>query len=375
MTAVLALQLAEEGAIDLHAPVTDYVEWLGVPGGFAPITLHHLLTHTSGLIASSDRAPASTYDVIALTETAPGFAPGEHLHYSNVGYRAVGVVLETVTGQSYGELVQGRVLDRLGMRASVPVMLHETRRRLPEGHVPFYDDRPWERAHGLAPAPWVESAEADGCLCCSPEDLAGYLRALWTGADLLSPASVALMRTVHASSEDGDDRYGYGLDIHADGFGHGGDMLGYVAHMRADTEAGLGVVAFANGFRGAWALGEGALAIARGEDPPDLDLAGDAPLVDDGSCPAEWSPFLGRYRAHNPWLPTFAVAAREHALVMGTDWLDGSERFPLAPAEANAFRVGDAQWSPERLVFDTVIGERAQRAVFSGTPYYRAFTA
>ena len=51
VTAVLALQLAEEGVIDLRAPVTDYVEWLGVPGGFAPITLHHLLTHTSGLIA------------------------------------------------------------------------------------------------------------------------------------------------------------------------------------------------------------------------------------------------------------------------------------------------------------------------------------
>ena len=132
-----------------------------------------------------------------------------------------------------------------------------------------------------------------------------------------------------ASSENGDDRYGYGLDIHDDGFGHGGDMLGYVAHMRADSEAGLGVVAFANGFRGAWALGEGALAIAKGEDPPDLDLGTDAPLVDDGSCPPEWSPFLGRYRAHNPWLPTFSVAAREHALV----------------------------------------------TIYSGTPYYRAFTA
>ena len=60
---------------------------------------------------------------------------------------------------------------------------------------------------------------------------------------------------------------------------------------------------------------------------------------------------------------------------MGTDWLDGSERFPLVPRGANAFRVGDADWSPERLVFDTVIGARAQRAVYSGTPYYRAFTA
>ena len=289
VTAVVALQLAEEGVLDLHAPVTDYVPWLALDSPYAPIALHHLLTHTAGVIASSDQAPASTYDVIALTAMAPGFAPGEHRSYSNVGYRAVGVVLETVTGQSYGELVQRRVLDRLGLRASVPVMVHETRRRLPGGHVPFYDDRPWERAHGLVPGPWVESAEGDGCLCCSPEDLAAYLRALWTGEELLPAASLALMRTAFPPHAVGDEPYGYGLDIHPDGFGHGGDMLGYVAHMRADTESGLGVVAFANGFGGAWALGEGALAIAQGEEPPDPEPEDEPPLVDDGTCPPEWS--------------------------------------------------------------------------------------
>ena len=46
-------------------------------------------------------------------------------------------------------------------------------------------------------------------------------------------------------------------------------MLGYVAHMWVDTASGVGVVAFANGFRGAWWLGEGALAIATGRRPPE----------------------------------------------------------------------------------------------------------
>jgi D-alanyl-D-alanine carboxypeptidase len=95
-TAVIALQLVEEGLLDLHAPVTDYVPWLSVGSRFTPITLHHLLTHTAGVIANSDLAPASTYDVIALAHTEMGFPPGEHRHYSNVGiysgtpyYRAV----------------------------------------------------------------------------------------------------------------------------------------------------------------------------------------------------------------------------------------------------------------------------------------------
>jgi len=68
------------------------------------------------------------------------------------------------------------------------------------------------------------------------------------------------------------------------------------------------------------------------------------------------------------------IAAREKGLVIGTDWVDGSERFPLTPIESDVFRVGDQRWSPERMRFDTLIDGRAQRAVYSGTSYYRAFT-
>jgi CubicO group peptidase (beta-lactamase class C family) len=371
-TAVVALQLVEEGLLDLHAPVTDYVPWLSVrtPGG--PVTLHHLLTHTAGLVESSDLAPASTYDVVALAGAETGYAPGEHRHYSNLGYRVVGPILEAATGRPYPQLLQERVLDRLAMRASSPAMLHETRRLLPGGHVPFYDDRPWRREHGLVPGPWVESAEADGCVCCSAEDLAAYLRALWAGGDLLSSESLAAMKTPHPPHE--GDGYGYGLDVDHGGFGHGGDMLGYVSYMRADSAAGLGVVAFANGFGGAWWLGEGALAIAAGREPPEPELEPEPELVDDGSCPAEWAAFPGRFRTHNPWLPTFLVAAREGGLVLGIDWLNGSERYGLAPVGDGTFRVGEPDWTPERIGFDSVVDGRAQRAVLSGTPYYRAFT-
>jgi hypothetical protein len=54
--------------------------------------------------------------------------------------------------------------------------------------------------------------------------------------------------------------------------------------------------------------------------------------------------------------------------------MNGSERLPLTPLDGDRFRVGEPDWSPERMHFDTVIDGRAQRAVYSGTPYYRAFT-
>jgi CubicO group peptidase (beta-lactamase class C family) len=349
--------------------VTGYVPWLSLASPGGEITLHHLLTHTAGLVESSDLAPASTYDVVALAGTETGYPPGAHRHYSNLGYRAVGVILERVTGRSYPELVQRGVLDRLGLRESTPAMVHDTRRRLPGGHAPFYDDRPWRPEHGLVPGPWVESAEADGCLCCTTEDLAAYLRALWSGGDLLSDASLAAMRTAHLPRE--GDGYGYGLEVDGDGFGHLGDMLGYVSYMRADTAAGIGAVAFANGIGGARWLGEGAIAIAAGREPSDPEPEPDAPLVDDGSCPPAWTAFPGRFRTHNPWLPTFAVAASTGGLVLGTDWLNGSERFELTPVDASAFRVGEPDWTPERVRFDTVVDGLAQRAVLSGTPYYR----
>jgi CubicO group peptidase (beta-lactamase class C family) len=353
-TAAVAVQLSDEGRLDLDAPVVEHLPWFSVRTLFAPITVRHLLAHSSGLIEALDSAPNSNVDVLGLADTEAGFAPGEHYHYSNIGYRAVGAVLERVTGKPYGELVRRRVLDPLGMHASVPTMVHDTRRRLPGGNVPFYDDRPWRREDGLVPAPWVESQEADGCLCCSAEDLAIYLRALWSGAV---------------------DTRGYGLEIDDDGFGHDGDMLGYVSYMWVDTKAEIGAVAFANGFRGARALGEGALAIARGEEPAGPECATPPPLVDDGSCPVEWAAYLGRYRAHNPWLPTFAIAARQGTLVMGTDWLAGSQRITLAAIEPGTFRAGDDEWSPERLRFEAIVDGLAQRAVYSGTPYYRALPA
>ena len=369
-TAAIALQLAGEGLVDLHAPVATYLPWLAARSPLRHVTLHHLLTHTSGLIESSDRAPASNYDVIALGADEAGFVPGTHRHYSNIGYRAVGVVLEEVTGRGYGDLVQERVLEPLGMRASAPVMTHDLRRRLPGGNVPPYDDRPWRREHGLVPAPWVESFEADGCTCCSADDLAVYLRELWTGETLLPPAASAAMKT--AAPPRDEDGYGYGLEIHENGFGHSGDMLGYVSHMRVDTSLGAGVVALANGLAGARTLGEAALALHTGSEPPDPGPIEDAPLRDDGTCAPEWRGYLGRYRAHNPWLPTFAIAAGPDGPAMDTDWLDGSNRTPLTALGEGLFRVGAAEWSPERLRFDTIVNDRAQRAVFSGTPYYRA---
>jgi len=365
-TAITALRLAEGGRVDLHAPVTDVLPWFEVGGQTAPITLHHLLTHTAGLICGAEVATASTYDVVELASTEAAYAPGEHHWYSNVGYRAIGPVLERVTATAYPDLVQTRLLDPLGMRESSPRIVHDTRRRLPQGHVAFYDDRPWQPGHGLVPATWIESAEADGCICCSIADLAAWLRALWNGD------APSLRRPLVLDEQDGT-HYGYGLMVTEGGFGHTGSMIGFNSMMWADEGSGIGAVACANGFAGARQLAERAIAVARGERPAPFEWPHAEPLTDDGSAPPEYAPFAGHYRSFNPWLSNLRVAARGEQLVMGTD--DGySERHPLTPLDEGGFRVGELSWSPERLRFDSVIDGVAQRALLSGAAYHRTFT-
>jgi CubicO group peptidase (beta-lactamase class C family) len=374
-TAVLALQLAEAGELDLHAPVSDVLPWFAVRSRFAPITLHHLLTHGAGLILGAELATASTYDVLALRDSETGFAPGEHFWYSNVGYRVVGLALEAVTGQPYPRLVQERLLDPLGMRASRPAIVHEIRPLLAGGHVERYDDRPWRPQHGLVAATWIESAEADGSVCTTIEDLAVWLRAVWRGdGRLLGATSWATLRSpLVVDDQEGAGAYGYGISVVDGGFGHSGSMIGYRSMMWVEPADGLCAVACTNGIGGARALCLGALALAAGRPAADPSPVLVEPVADDGSCPPPWRLFLGHYRAHTPWLANFRVVAREGSVLLAQDDGDGL-REPLVPLGEAEFRVGAAPWSPERLRFDTVVDGLAQRAVLSGGPYYRTFT-
>ena len=372
-TAIVTLQLVEEGLLDLHAPVTDVLPWFSVGGGRSPITPHHLLTHSSGLIRGAEVATGSNYDVLALAETETGFDPGAHFWYSNVGYRVIGMMLQQATGRGYPNLVRERVLDRLGMAESEPWIVPEMRPRLAEGMVPAIDDRPWRPGDPLVPATWIDSAEADGCVCCSAGDLACYLRALMTRDErLLSQASWEAMRTPHLLNDDDDDtgdHYGYGLDIRGAEFGHTGGMIGTKSVMWSKGE--LGAVAMATGIRWADTIGDAAFALARGETPapPAREVA--EPVADDGSGPAEWRQIVGHYRSHNAWMTNFRVAAQDGALVWSCDHI-GSDRQPLTPLGDGRYRIGK-EWSPERLWFDSVIDGAAQRAWYSGAAYHRTF--
>ncbi len=254
-TAIALLQLHEAGRLDLHAPVTDYLPWFAVRSDHAPITVHHLLSHTAGIIGGTDFAPDARAEVWALRETATGGPPGERFHYSNVGYKALGLLLSRVADEPYGETIRSRILDPLGMTATEPAITHETRRRLAAGYAPFYDDRPPRPGHPLVPATWLETDTGDGSIAATPADMSAYVRMLLNRGQgpngrLLSAAGFALL-TQRVITAWGDAFYGYGVvtqEVNGHTYlGHPGGMVGYFAAIQADLDAGLGAVVLVNG--------------------------------------------------------------------------------------------------------------------------------
>ncbi|MBZ0180734.1 MAG: serine hydrolase [Melioribacteraceae bacterium] len=126
-TAAIILQLVEEGKINLQGKITDYLPEYRKDTG-EKITIHQLLNHTSGIIsytnlpnvwADSLRLPyEKDYFIEHFHSGDLEFEPGEKFVYNNTGYYLLAAIAEEVTGESFGDLLQTRLLDKAGMTNS-----------------------------------------------------------------------------------------------------------------------------------------------------------------------------------------------------------------------------------------------------------------
>jgi CubicO group peptidase (beta-lactamase class C family) len=253
-TAFVFMQMAERGEIDLHAPVSSYLPWFAVSSEFAPITIHHLLSHTAGIVMGTDFAYDGAYETWALREMPRSGSPGESFRYSNVGYKTLGYLLEVVTGRPYGELVTEAMLQPLGMMESVCPIQNDDRLRMAVGYRRLYIDRPTSVRHPLVPEPWIETFTADGSVASTATDMAKYARLLLNrGSGIISDDGFEKMVTpaVMFDRNGVGTGYGYGLGSwEQDGrpiFGHSGGMVGYFAQLIIDPKAELAAAMMING--------------------------------------------------------------------------------------------------------------------------------
>ena len=353
------------GRLDLQADVRSLLPWFPLDG----ITVHHLLSHTGGIICSLGDPPSPKAEVLALAGSAR--APvGSEFWYSNVGYQALAYLLEHLTGEPFAETYRREIIEPLGLARTEPLTTNEVRPRLAVGHETFDDSRPWRLGDPLAPATWVEYRGGDGSVCATVEDLAAYGRSFLAG-----DAVAERMATPVVEDAEDDCWYGYGVMLQTVAgrrwVGHSGSTVGFRAKLWCDLDAGLCAAAVVNGPTGSRLLCDLALRVAAGDDVPDPELTGlDDPAASvplDPEPPDDLRPICGLYRSHNPWAPTLRVATHDGRPV-AIAWGEAS---PLRPLRDGSFRLGEPDWSPERLRLELPHEGRFMRAVHGTTAFHR----
>ncbi|MFP9190507.1 serine hydrolase [Natronosalvus vescus] len=282
------LQLVDQGALSLEDPVADHLA-VDVPEA---VTLHHLLSHTSGYpsLATSEAliarqmtvgeagVPLGTWeDFLAHFEGARDEIagdPGDHWMYCNSGYTLAGAVVEAVSGNSYVEYVTENVLEPLEMgRSTYDREVFEA-----------FDDRmtPYHKTDdGLeeTPVPIRELSAAAGGLLAPVTDMASYLRlhlggGAANGNRLLEAETLERAYGAYADTPSGPYGYGWRTRTVADEtlVGHGGSIAVSTAYAGFSREHDVGIALLANtapGY-GLAELGQGVFAALVGEDPQKL---------------------------------------------------------------------------------------------------------
>ncbi len=231
ITAVLILKEVENGTIDLHQPIRDYLPDFK-PAWADAVTVHQLLNMSSG--------------VTALEEPL-AFAPGTGFHYSNPAYGVLGKIIENVTGEKYADVANALFVE-LGMKNTYAYEFGISDAGLISGHWISDDDlrRATFEEYNFTEGSWEEFLPGGGIIS-NAYDLNLWDKALHNGG-ILKAETYRLMITSNVMDTTDIDKglkYGYGVNINENGpikyIGHRGRGMGfvnikfYVPHKKLDV--------------------------------------------------------------------------------------------------------------------------------------------
>ena len=211
-TGAAILKLEEDGKLSVDDPITRYFQ--GVPADKAGITLHQLLTHSSGLsdpdIGDFDPVPLAEYLKQVFAQPLL-FAPGKGYTYSNANFSLLGAILEKLSGKTYETVLRERLFLPNGMYETGYTLPSWGDSRFAQGYEA--DGGRWgtflERPTAADGPHWA--LRANGGIHTTVYDMLRWARALLTGR-VLTPASMKKLWAPHVS-EGGDTFYGYGWSI------------------------------------------------------------------------------------------------------------------------------------------------------------------
>lgn len=216
MTATAILRLSDKGKLGLHDKITVYFKQ--VPKDKQGITIHHLLTHSSGLPGAIgddyEKINAENFQARAW-EKPLFFTPGEGYEYSNVGYSLLGMIIEQVSGQSYSQFLQENIFQPAGMTTAGYRNPAADYRLLCHGYNP--DGSDWGTSHDKL---WDNdepywNLKSNGGILMSAMDMYQWYLAL-RDHTILTPELLKLQTTPYVD-EGGGSFYGYGYAIDQQG--------------------------------------------------------------------------------------------------------------------------------------------------------------
>ena len=323
-TAYAILILRDQGKLDLDAPVGRYLKDL--PDGWAKVTLHRLLTHTSGLPDIEEafgygiyrETPSDAELLRRLAGLPVEFQQGEKWHYSNTNYWLLAMVMEKLTNLSYSEFMQRTIFTPLGMSS--------TRSALPSqvlvGRASGYRrvGQVLENRDAIQP----NTGRGLGDITTTVSDMARWEREQ-LAPRLLSPVTAALARQAVLLNDGTAAPYGYGWStekiLPKATVQHDGQTAGFSATYIRVPDRRLGVVVLSNCYAaptdslGKFALRvvDSALRTPRPKAIPDTDpkatLRVAQLMAAAASAQAEWQEewFSPDYwRSIKPWLSEVA---------------------------------------------------------------------
>ncbi|GLQ21336.1 serine hydrolase domain-containing protein [Algimonas porphyrae] len=351
--AATLMLLAEDGRVDLDAPIGNYLPDYPEPG--RAIAVRHLLNHTSGIpsytgipgwMAETNTARAYTTDeMVAVFEDLPAdFAPGDQFAYNNSAYLLLGAVIEAVTGQSWSDAVKDRITKPLGIDTIESGLLEGEIDRMATGYTA--GNAASQRIHMSVP-------HAAGALIGDVQGLADWANAFHDG-EVVSAESYAAMTRPTVTNDGEDVPYGYGLSFaelrgHPT-IGHSGGIFGFSTDSVYIPSEDIFVAVLANSDNPATSPGMMTVKLAAlALDAPfplfetmDIDLAG-------------LEPVLGVYKSETVTRTLFVRDDILYTLREGGAespvYSAGNNRFFYGPASLSWFEIENPSDGPVRMVF------------------------
>ncbi|MFD2046294.1 serine hydrolase domain-containing protein [Ornithinibacillus salinisoli] len=221
-TSVAVCQLIGEGKISLDTKILEYLDF-NLPHFDNGVTIHHLLTHTSGIPDYFDEVVMDDFEELWMKQpmyhlrrlhdflplfqdSQMMFKPGDHFHYNNAGYILLGLVIEQVSGLKFTDYVEKHIFQKAGMLDSGYFALDS----LPGNTALGYIENPngtWRTNIYSLPV----QGGADGGAFVTSKDMNRFWKAL-LNQDLLNETMTNLLLTPHVQEED-EEYYGYGIWI------------------------------------------------------------------------------------------------------------------------------------------------------------------